>query len=107
MISDAFCPPFLGQKRCRSRPGSNEVMWPTRQPLRIKIFGDMIWVDYDLAYDFGACPQASNVVPLSVESSIRQRWRPRWPWEEGCQGALFFRQPCLGQQMVDGNEGDF
>ena len=30
----------------------------------------MICVDYDLVYDFGACRQASNVVQLSVESSI-------------------------------------
>ena len=35
-----------------------------------QIYGDMICVDYDLVYDFGACRQASNVVQLSVESSI-------------------------------------
>ena len=35
-----------------------------------QIYGDMICVDYDLVYDFSACRQASNVVQLSVESSI-------------------------------------
>lgn len=47
-----------GQKRCRSRPGTRSHV-ATRQPSNpYASYGDMIYVDYDLAYDFDTCPQA-------------------------------------------------
>lgn len=47
-----------GQKRCRSRPGTRSHVATLQPSNPYPSYGDMIWVDYDLAYDFDTCPQA-------------------------------------------------